>query len=88
MVHLTVRGERLNIGTSKAPHTNEFRLGKLKNKVQTYLALLQASLLGSFQHGPSPPRLLPLHRSGTLIPPVWRQVKGGHSALCSGGLDI
>ena len=29
--------------------SNEFRLGKLENKVQTYLALLQASLLGSFQ---------------------------------------
>ena len=32
MVHLTVRGERLNIGTSIAPYTNEFRLGKLKNQ--------------------------------------------------------
>ena len=49
VVHLTVRGERLNIGTSIAPHTNEFRLGKLEKKLQTYLALLQASLLGSFQ---------------------------------------
>ena len=49
MVHLTVRGERLNIRTCIALHTNEFRLGKLENKVQTYLALLQASLLGSFQ---------------------------------------
>ena len=72
MVHLTVMGERLNIGTSIAPYTNEFRLGKLKNKVQSYLALLLALLPGSFQHGPSPPRLLPLHGSGTLIPPVWR----------------
>ena len=53
MVHLTVRGEILIIRTSIAPHTNEFRLGKLENKVQTYLALLQASLLG-LQH--SPPR--------------------------------
>ena len=39
------RGQKLSI----APHTKEFRLGKLENKVQTYLALLQASLLGSFQ---------------------------------------
>ena len=49
MVHLTVRGEILNIRTSLAPHINEFRLGKLENKVQTYLALLQALLIGSFQ---------------------------------------
>ena len=49
MVHLTVRDEILNIRTSLAPHTNEFRLGKLESKLQTYLALLQASLLGSFQ---------------------------------------
>ena len=49
VVHLTVRGEILNIRTSIAPHTNEFRLGKLEKKLQTYLALLQASLLGSFQ---------------------------------------
>ena len=49
MVNLTVRGEVLNRRTSLAPHTNEFRLGKLESKLQTYLALLQASLLGSFQ---------------------------------------
>ena len=49
VVHSIVRGEKLNIGTSIVPHTNEFRLGKLKNKVQTNLALLQESLLDSFQ---------------------------------------
>ena len=49
MVNLTVRGEILNIRTSLAPHTNEFRFGKLESKLQTYLALLQASLLGAFQ---------------------------------------
>ena len=49
VVLLTVRGGRLNIRTSIAPYINEFRLGKLERKVQTYLTLLQASLLGSFQ---------------------------------------
>ena len=78
----------LNIRTSIAPHTNEFRLSKLENKVQTYLALLQASqasLLGSFQ-----PMFLALHvccRYPEVV--LWRgPVKGCHSALCKAGLDL
>ena len=47
--NLTVRGEILNIRTCIAPHTNEFRLGILENKVKTYLTILQTSLLDSFQ---------------------------------------
>ena len=39
MVHSTIKCGILNVRTSKAPNTNEFRLSKLENKVQTYLAL-------------------------------------------------
>ena len=49
MVYATAKGKKLNIRTFITPHTNEFRLGKLGNKLQAYLALSQASLLGSFQ---------------------------------------
>ena len=89
MVHWTVRGEILNIRTSLAPHTNEFRLGKLESKLQTYLALLQASLLGSSQR-----MVLALHVCCRYPDVVLLslqyggQVKGGHSALCSAGLDL
>ena len=68
MVHLTVRGEILNIRTSIAPYTNEFRLGKLEKSTNIPGSITGITAWLISTNGPSPPRLLPLPKSGTLDP--------------------